>query len=279
MEDVQDDTEEIAEVGSLIEGLNSAIDHVNLLEDEAQACANQHAAAKLTLRSQIIALEAEFGSFWHSAALGLGDAHHAADQARQQLATAEDQAAQHVGTLARLQSELNATGLWEARMKLTSRQAEVRALVTAANKAVTSARKGMNNALAREEKAFKHLQKVHSQDNARQRQAGFVTLPTEEDFGLIERWLSLCKRLHAAAAEEARDLSAYEKEKEKAAAAVSAAMQALEVMHRESPCQHALPLSRSRSRSRSRLPSPSRSPSSSRSGPRSRSPGDERGDT
>ena len=133
-DDIQEDTEEIAEVGSLIEGLNSAIDNVNLLEDEAQACAARHAAAKATLRCQIVSLEAEFGSFWHSAVTGLGDAHRAAWQARQQLAAAEQQADCHVGALARLQSELNATGLWEARMRLTSRQAEGRTLQSQASK-------------------------------------------------------------------------------------------------------------------------------------------------
>ena len=226
-----DDAEEVLDVGVLIEQLNSAIDHVNELEDEHQACCAKHAATARELRSCMSALEAESaGRGWQSAAVAAAEAVEAASLARQQLAAAEHAAAQQTVEQSWAQAELAAADGHEAKLALTQRLSQVRTSIAAAATVVSSARKSATACTSREDKARRHLQRVHGlQSRPWMLPAGSSpALPVDEELAVALRWLSVRAELRKAAQTEAVDLAELGRRKDEAAARVSAAMVALE---------------------------------------------------
>ena len=229
--DEEDDTEApIPEVEALIEGLNSAIDNVNVLEDGAQACRARHAAISTALHCQASALAAE-GAPYTAAAFEAGSA---TMRARRQQVVAEQALAGLQTEQAQLQAESQLpAGSWA----LTSSLSATKQRIAAATKALNAARKASGNAAAREDKARKALQKAHALEVSRLPPmvtfpANLVapTTPLDEELGILLRRLALSAEADAAAAAESSELAELERQKDEAATAVSDAMLALEEM-------------------------------------------------
>ena len=231
-----DDAEEVANVGTLIEELNGAIDHVNDLEDEHQACCARHAATARELRTSMGVLEAESArTRWQTAAVAAAEACEAAGLARQQLAAAEHAAAQQSVEQSWAQAELAAADGHEAKQALTQRLAQVRTSIAAAAKVVASARKAATTATAREDKARRNLQRAHAQESRPWMlpPGALPPLPVEDELAIVSKWLAVRGELRRAAQTEAVDLAEFSRRKEEAAARVSAAMLALEAKSEE----------------------------------------------
>ena len=184
------------EIRTLIEQLNNAIEHVNDLEDAHQACCARHAATLRALTCGMAALEAESkGTKWQAAAIAAAEACEAAAAAQQELAAAE----------------------------------QLQAVDATAAKMVSSARKVASNAASREEKARRILERLHGHESRRWTGApASWQVPWEEDLAVVSRWLVVRDEVRKARQMEILELGESELLKEAAAAAVNAAMAALE---------------------------------------------------
>jgi hypothetical protein len=228
--------EEVEAVEGLIEGLNAAIDNVNVLEDEFQALLARHSTARVELRCLTQILEAESGSgAWSAHATAVVDACQAAARARQQVAPAQQQLVRLQADQLRVQKELQlaaAAGDLGLRMALTSQAAALRNATVAPNRALASARKAVNNAASKEEKARRQLQRAYAHESARAASSGAVHLlpPLGEELGLLERRVQLISEVEGLSTEQDGEKVEMEMRKEEAAAKVSEAMQALEEM-------------------------------------------------
>ena len=184
------------EIRTLIEQLNNAIEHVNDVEDAHQACCARHAATLRALTCGMAALEAESkGTKWQAAAIAAAEACEAAAAAQQELAAAE----------------------------------QLQVVEATAAKMVSSARKVASNAASREEKARRILERLHGHESRRWTGApASWQVPWEEDLAVVSRWLVVRDEVRKARQMETLELGESELLKEAAAAAVNAAMAALE---------------------------------------------------
>lgn len=224
----------VAEVGSLIEALNEAIDAVNVLEDECQADAARHLMTRRALQFQLAALEGEGGGRpWQAQAITMAESMLVCARARRQLHAAEQAALHAQDEHGQLNDELASEGLWEARMLLTSKLTASRGALTMANKALQTARKAVSTATSREEKARRQFQRAHTLEASRHQASGVPSPPFDDELALLERQATLAHELSMAEMAEAAALSEIERRKEVAAARVSDAMLALEVMSNE----------------------------------------------
>ena len=220
----------VEDVGNLIEDLNSAIDQVNVLEDEYQACCAQHGAALRALQAMAAALEAELlllpGALQIQVAAVL-DAAIAAARARRACTQPQEAVAWLQQEQSRLNIELNVADFGE-RLSLTTRCAALRNSIAAATRTLNSLKKAAANATSREDKARKQLQRVYAQE------AAMVALdplpPLWDENSLLDRRVRLALEVEGANAARAAELAEKESQKEAAAAKVSEAMQALEEM-------------------------------------------------
>lgn len=217
------EAEEVQNVGSLIEQLNSAIDNVNILEDEHQSLCMQHAEANSALHCCMGILEVESaGSAWHTAAVNALMAGRSRKRAHKEVEAAERVHAHHVAEHAAAQLELQSTASWERRVALTVRVQGCRSATAAASKLVSTAKKGVASATSKEDKAVRNLHRF-----------GIGAFPPAEELEVVEEWLALRDELEAARVTQLAELATMERRKEAAAAAVSAAMHALEVKSNE----------------------------------------------
>ena len=233
----------VAEVGEAIDELNAAIDNVNVLEDEAQACRARHVVLAAMLAAQARTLEIEAASHWSwgSAAAAAFDASRVTMHARRQQVVAEQALSALQAEQVRLEAELHAAQSVEMCAALRARLASRRQANAAATKALHAARKATSSAGAKEDKARRLLQRLHAQESGRLMQlaaAGAmvtVVLPPTlgEELLLLDRRLSLAMERDSAAAAEAVEVAEMERRKEAAAARVSDAMLALEEMSNE----------------------------------------------
>ena len=135
-------------VEDAIERLNAAIDAVNVLEDEHQACSARHACIMRELHCHVAVLESELrsGSFATLMAAAV-EACISVQKAQQHLESAER------ALLAEQQQQ-----------QLNGAQHGSKQRVAAASKAVAAAKKAASTAVSREEKARRTLQRTHAQE-------------------------------------------------------------------------------------------------------------------
>ena len=225
----------VEEVGDLIEGLNCAIDRVNALEDECQAVSAKHSSTRATLLCQAAVLEAEAAAselHAHTAAVYNSGLH--LQRVKQPLNAQEQTVKQLQAQSAKLQAELSGTGLWQARIELTSKLAHCRNSITAANKAYSATKKALTSATTKADKARKQLQRQHTTVTFGSLTVPPVALPPlDEELLLLSKRLELALQLDAAAALCTAEVEHMERLKELAAQRVSEAMEALEAMSNE----------------------------------------------
>ena len=225
----------VEEVGDLIEGLNSAIDRVNALEDECQAVSAKHSNARTTLLCQAAVLESESAAselYAHSTAVYDAGLH--LQRVKQPLNAQEQTVKLLQAQSAKLQAELSATGLWQARVELTSKLSHCRNAITAANKAHSATKKALTSAATKADKARKQLQRQHATVTFGSLNVPPVALPPlDDELHLLAKRLELALQLDAAAALCTAEVEHMERLKELAAQRVSEAMEALEAMSNE----------------------------------------------
>ena len=111
----------VTAVGRLIEGLNRAIDNVNVLEDESSAADAAARQSKVARQAELAVLVAEVAPRRAAALAALADALAAGAKAAQQLTDLDAAHSCIAGETMRLERELAATGLWEKRAEVQAR--------------------------------------------------------------------------------------------------------------------------------------------------------------
>ena len=113
------------EVQEAIETLNTAIDRVNVLEDEHQAAVTQHSAEQRALSCEAAIVEAEMSTALRMVVQATFETGKALQSARRPLESQQTLIRQLQAQAVQLQAELNMSGLWQERMTLSNMAAEL----------------------------------------------------------------------------------------------------------------------------------------------------------
>ena len=184
----------VTAVGRLIEGLNRAIDNVNVLEDESSAADAAARQAKVARQAELAVLVAEVAPRRAAALAALADALAAGAKAAQQLIDLDAAHSCIAGETMRLERELAATGLWEKRAEVQARLSRSEECRKDSKKAVDAARKAGAAAASRGEKARKQLLRLAS---------GGGAPPIEDELNVLEAARALREAHAMTAAREA----------------------------------------------------------------------------
>ena len=205
----------VTAVGKLIEGLNRAIDNVNVLEDESSAADAAARQAKAARQAELAVLVAEVAPRRAAALAALADALAAGAKAAQQLTDLEAAYSCIAGETMRLERELAATGLWEKRAEVQARLSRSEECRKDSKKAVDAARKAGAAAASRGEKARKQLLRLGGVDGA-------GAPPIEDELNVLEAARALREAHALTAANEAEAADDVRARKEAATAQVAA---------------------------------------------------------